>query len=330
MTAARPIGDTPAEQQIIGVSEALQCALAEARRFAQTDLPVLILGPTGTGKELFARYIHAHSLRQGRFVDVNCGALPREVIESLLFGHRRGAFTGATEATVGLVEHADRGTLFLDELTSLPGEAQAKFLRVLENGRVRRLGELDHRPARFRLVAAAPNTLPDDIAAGRFRDDLAQRIGGVVLQLPPLADRPDDIPPLAEYFAHREGCTLSLGSTALLCGHDWPGNVRQLRFVIERAAVLAEGTVLDARALELALELGRMMVRPAGAEPPEPVGRPSREHLRRVCRDADWQAERIAGALGVSRVTVFRWLRGYGLSLRTERRLARAAVRRPV
>src|SRR5206468_4996239 len=170
---------------IVGRSEAIERARQLVARYAPTRLPILIIGPTGSGKDLVAREIHRQSLRPGKLTDVNCGALPREMAESLLFGHRRGAFTGAVEATTGYVSVADRGTLFLDELGSLPLEVQAKLLRVLETGEVHVLGSDVSRATDLRVVAAAQDTLADGMRVGRFRRDLFQRLAGVAIKLPP-------------------------------------------------------------------------------------------------------------------------------------------------
>lgn len=188
---------------IVGVSAAIQKAVALVEHFAPTGFAILIVGATGTGKELLARHIHHRSRRRGELVDVNCGALPREMAESLLFGHRRGAFTGAVESTVGHVERADGGTLFLDEVLHLPPEGQVKLLRVLETGDVQRLGEGRKRNVDLRIVAAAQDDTTERLGLGVFRRDLYQRLAGVVIHLPPLAERPEDIVPLAAHFAAR-------------------------------------------------------------------------------------------------------------------------------
>src|SRR2546429_2972043 len=221
---------------IVGVSPAIRHAVIVAERYARTNLPVLLVGATGTGKELFAQHIHNRSGRPGPLVDVNCCALPREMVESLLFGHRRGAFTGAIDSVVGHVERSDRGTLFLDELGSLAPDAQGKLLRVLETGDVQPLGSSTKRRVDLRVVSAAQDDIRDALKNGRFRRDLFQRLAGVVIDLPPLVERMEDVVLIAEHVAEANGKTLDPGVRSVLEHHSWPGNVRELRFVIERAS----------------------------------------------------------------------------------------------
>jgi len=220
---------------IVGVSPAIRRGLVVAERYARTRLPILLVGATGTGKELFAEHIHERSGRPGPLVDVNCCALPRDMVESLLFGHRRGAFTGAVDSTVGHVERSDGGTLFLDELASLVPDAQGKLLRVLESGETQPLGAATKRRVDLRVICAVQDDIWTALDAGRFRRDLFQRVAGVVIELPPLAARPEDIVPLAEHFANLQGRRLEGGVDSVLVNYPWPGNVRELRMAIERA-----------------------------------------------------------------------------------------------
>src|SRR3989442_1251533 len=212
---------------IVGVSPAIRRGLVVAERYARTRLPILLVGATGTGKELFAKHIHVLSGRPGQLVDVNCCALPRDMVESLLFGHRRGAFTGAVESTVGYVERSDGGTLFLDELQSLAFEAQGKLLRVLESGEVGRLGAGTTQRVDLRLVGAVQDDINDAVEGGRFRRDLFQRAAGVVIELAPLAARPEDVVPLAEHFAGLQGRRLEPGVEHRLLNYSWPRNGRE-------------------------------------------------------------------------------------------------------
>ncbi len=242
-TAAHMIGEHPA-------MKAVKSLIA---RIAPTDSTVLITGETGTGKELVARAIHEQSLRADRaFLAVNCGALPENLIESELFGHRKGAFTGADEHRTGLFAVADGGTLFLDEIGELPLTMQAKLLRVLESGEVRRVG--DNQPTRVdvRLVCATHRNLPRMVEQAEFRRDLFYRINTLHIDVPPLRNRPDDIPLLARTFLARhlpaaQAMEQPITSAAcqLLSNHDWPGNVRELANVIEHAAILCEGLPID-------------------------------------------------------------------------------------
>lgn len=229
---------------VITQDEELIEALRFLEQLAPTDLPILIEGESGTGKEVVARAIHAMSLRRrGPWVAVNCGALPAQLQESELFGHARGAFTGAAADKPGLFEAADGGTLFLDEVGEMDPRAQVKLLRVLETGELRRLGEVRQRTVDVRIVAATNADVSEAVRAGRFRTDLLFRLGAVRTWLSPLRLRPHDILPLAQHFMRRVSphCPgLTPGARNALLAHDWPGNVRELKFVIERSLALRE------------------------------------------------------------------------------------------
>jgi two-component system, NtrC family, nitrogen regulation response regulator NtrX len=293
---------------IVGVSPAIRRAVALAERYARTRLAVLVVGATGTGKELVARYLHERSGRPGLFVDVNCCALPRDMVESLLFGHRRGAFTGAVESAVGHVERSDGGTLFLDELTGLALEAQGKLLRVLETGEVQPLGAGTKRRVDLRVVSAAQDDVGSALDGARFRRDLYQRVAGVVIELPPLVERREDVVPIAEYFAGASGKTLEPGVRSVLEHHSWPGNVRELRFVIERASCVTKNGTLSPAAVAEAIALGR--------ETPSDH-RSSLEDIVAAGLATGWNAARMAAALRIHRATLFRWLSHDGLTLRS-------------
>jgi two-component system NtrC family response regulator len=233
-------------------------ALALLEDFAATDLPVLLEGESGTGKEVVARAIHRHSgRRRNAWVAINCGALPGELHESELFGHSRGAFTGAAVEKRGLFEAADGGTLFLDEIGEMEPRAQAKLLRVLENGELRRLGETRTRRVETRVVAATNCAVDSAVSEGRFRQDVLYRLGAVRMVMPPLRERPGDILPLAEHFLRRAlawAPPFSAGARRALLRHPWRGNVRELKFAVERAAALWRqrgGAQLDERLLLL-------------------------------------------------------------------------------
>jgi sigma-54-specific transcriptional regulator len=226
-----------------------RATLDRIRQIAPSDATVLLVGETGTGKEIVARHLHALGHRAGKpFVAVNCGAFPETLVESELFGHERGAFTGAISAKPGWFEAADGGTLFLDEIGDLPAAVQVKLLRVLQEREVVRLGSRQPLPIDVRLVAATNVDLDRAVAAGRFREDLYYRLGVAVLSLLPLRERPGDILPLAEYFLRLHGQRLGGGLAALspeaeqrLLGHSWPGNIRELENVIHSALLVASG-----------------------------------------------------------------------------------------
>jgi DNA-binding NtrC family response regulator len=298
---------------IVGRSPALLAALDTARRLAATSLPILIVGETGTGKELIARYVHQASGRQGPLVDVDCGALPDDLMEALLFGHRRGAFTGAVDHHEGIIENADGGTLFLDELGSLPLRGQAKLLRVLETGEIRRVGATRTRSVDVRVVSTMQEDASKLLADGLFRPDLMQRVAGAVIRVPPLSERPDDVVPLARHFSASSNRRLEPDAEALLCDRPWPGNVRELRWTIERAALFAVDGGIGSAAVAEALEIGPGML--LGEQSAPRNGRIT--ELRAACRRYRGDADRVAAALGIGRSTLYRWLREARLELRT-------------
>jgi DNA-binding NtrC family response regulator len=243
---------------LIGNSEAMQRVRAMIEKVAETDATVLVRGESGTGKELVAREIHERNSvrRNGAFVAVNCAALPSELIESELFGHEKGAFTGAAARRQGKFEQADGGTLFLDEIGDMSANVQAKLLRALEERRIERLGSNDSIPVDVRIVSATHRPLEQEITAGNFRADLFYRLRVVTIEIAPLRERREDIPLLAETFLrnaaeHYELPVRPIGQGALrrLLEYNWPGNVRELKNTIDRAVILAEGDELSARDL---------------------------------------------------------------------------------
>lgn len=292
-------------------NEPFKRLLAVARKVATSGVNVLLLGENGTGKSLLARSLHAWSPRQGRpFVTVNCPCLQPQLLESELFGHVRGAFTGAVSDAPGLVETAEGGTLFLDEVGELPPALQPKLLRLLEERRYERVGEPRTRHADIRVIAATNRDLRAEVAAGRFREDLFYRLNVIALEMPPLRRRPEDILPTADAFlaefARAQGRptpALSPDSRLALQRHAWPGNLRELRNCIERAVVLCEGDVveaghlpeLDARGIAPALQIGDFVTLAAVEE----------EHIRRVVERAGsfMQAARL---LGINKTTLYR------------------------
>jgi len=256
-------GDGKDGPAIVGDCPAMQRLMAHVARFAPTDSTVLVLGETGTGKELVARAIHRQSRRAGEaLVCVNCAAIPETLIESELFGYEKGAFTGANTNRMGLIEAADGGTLFLDEIGELPMEAQARLLRFIQEGEIRRIGSVHSRKVNVRLICATHRDLQTLAAEGRFRQDLYYRINVLRLSLPALRDRGKDILYLAETLLARQverfgrgTMTLSPRAIQAITTYQWPGNVRELEHAIERAVILTEGDEIDNETLGIDLEL---------------------------------------------------------------------------
>ena len=261
---------------IVGHSAALREVVAIARKVARHPSTVLVTGESGTGKELIARLVHSASPRvSGPFVPVNCAAIPEALMESELFGHARGAFTGAAQDRRGLFEEADGGTIFLDEIGELPLPLQVKLLRVLQEGEIRRVGDNASRTVDVRVVAATSRDLEAEVAAARFRADLYYRVNVVRLRLPPLRERREDISDLAKHFAVAHAARLAMPAPAItpaamrtLLEYGWPGNVRELENVIERALVLTDDARIDAPQLPPEL----------GAAPPAATASPNGAH----------------------------------------------------
>ena len=257
-----------ARHQLVGASPALKNIMDQVRRAAPTTATVLLLGESGVGKELIARAIHRNSQRaRQRFVEVNCAAIPEELIESELFGHERGAFTGATEKQVGKFEQADGGTIFLDEIGDMSAKTQAKVLRVLQEGEVERLGSNKTIKVDVRVIAATNKDLEDEIANGRFRDDLYFRLSVIPIQVPPLRDRVEDIPQLVQHFAQqfsqnnsRRAAKFSPGAMQALMQNRWRGNIRELRNVVERLLIMSERDVIEADDVAASARGGRQSI----------------------------------------------------------------------
>jgi transcriptional regulator with GAF, ATPase, and Fis domain len=264
------LGGSAGRDALIGADGGLRAVFERVALVGKSDVPVLILGETGSGKEMVAREIHQRSPRAaGPFVRVNCGAIPPELIDSELFGHERGSFTGATSQRRGWFERANGGTLLLDEIGDLPPAAQVRLLRVLQDGYVQRVGGERGIQVDVRIVAATHRDLPLMIQEGHFREDLWYRLATFPIVLPPLRERRGDIPALARHFARRAASRFGLrlqlptaADLALLCAYDWPGNVRELAAVLDRAAILGDG-----RALDVATALGAVPTAPARTPP---------------------------------------------------------------
>ncbi len=310
---------------LLGVSAAIRELLDQIERVATSRAPVLIRGETGTGKELVARALHERSDRaRAGFVPVNCGALTETLLESELFGHVRGAFTGADRDRPGLVEEADGGTLFLDEVGEMTPSLQVKLLRTLETGEVRRVGDRHDRRVDVRVVSATHRDLDSDVASGRFRQDLYYRLNTVTLEVPPLRRRRVDIPFLAQHFAEMLGeqtarrITLDESFLDALSRHDFPGNVRELRNAVERAIALA--TSDDSVSADL-LPRSFDPSHGVGVGVAETPGGTLRERVEHLERDAIREAEalcagnrtRMARQLGLSRLGLRKKMRRLGL-----------------
>ncbi|MFC3550375.1 sigma-54-dependent transcriptional regulator [Lysobacter cavernae] len=291
---------------LIYADPASETALTLACQVARSELPVLITGPNGAGKEKFAEIIHANSLvRSGPFVALNCGALPSELIEAELFGAEAGAYTGANRAREGKFEAADGGTLFLDEIGTLPPAGQVKLLRVLETGRFERLGGNRERTVKVRIVSATNANLPAQIAAGHFREDLYYRLNAIEIKVPPLAQRPDDILPLARHFLP-PGKRLGDDAERALLAHAWPGNVRELRNTIQRGALLARGEAIGAGDLGL-------LAASNGTAAPLNGDEPDRASIEAALQRSGGVLAQAAHELGLSRQALYRRLDRLGI-----------------
>jgi DNA-binding NtrC family response regulator len=307
-------------KSIIGNSAAMQEIFRLVERAGPSDRAILIQGESGTGKELVAEALHHSSQRADRpLVAVNCAALPETLLESELFGHEKGAFTGAVAAKQGLFEAADGGTLFIDEIGEMPGSLQAKLLRVLENGSLRRVGSIQERKVDVRLLAATNRDLSVEIKAGRFREDLYYRINVMSLELPPLREREGDVELLVD---HLLGDDWHIEEDALqaLNRYSWPGNVRQLSNVLERAKILADDDAIRLKDLPKEVLLGAA----SGGKttPPTPVALPDttddlhlfqKQKVLAVLQREAFNKAKAARALGISRRKLYRLLEKYGL-----------------
>jgi DNA-binding NtrC family response regulator len=295
----------------VGASRIIQDVCHLVRRAAASASPVLITGESGTGKELVARALHQLSARGGSFVAINCAALPENLLESELFGHEKGAFTGADREKQGLLEAAHRGTLFLDEVTELPAALQPKLLRALEEGEVRRLGATQPRQFDIRFVAATNRDIERRVAEGHFRDDLFWRLHVLHVHVPPLRDRTADIPLLVEHFLSER--TASPEAIAVLTAYAWPGNVRELRNALERAATLATGPEIQVHDLPPRIrDSGSAVIRVADASRRNlPLRDLERAYILEVLRQTGGNKSRAADILGLDRKTLYRKLDEY-------------------
>jgi formate hydrogenlyase transcriptional activator len=306
-------------EQIIGTSSALEAVLEQVEQVAPTDSTVLIQGETGTGKELIARAIHNLSARCGRpFVKLNCAAIPFDLLESELFGHERGAFTGAIAQRVGRFELADKGTLFLDEVGDIPPGLQPKLLRVLQEQEFERLGGTRTHQVDVRLVAATNRNLMDMVKRNEFRSDLYYRLNVFPIPLPPLRERREDIPALVEHFVEiysrrmdKRIEHIAPETMSALTSHPWPGNIRELQNFIERSVIVTSGNVLQPPLGSLQNSAGAESLGAVTLEDAE------REHIRKILEQTRWVVAGPNGAaarLGIKRSTLYFRMQKLGIS----------------
>jgi len=303
---------------IIAHSETMQHVIELSRRVASVDSTVLITGESGVGKERFARFIHEESERtRGSFVAINCGAVPESLLESELFGHAKGAFTGATQDRPGLFEAAHGGTLFLDEIGEVPPLMQVKLLRVLQEREVRRVGENKNRKVNVRVIAATNRDLVSEVNAARFRQDLYYRLRVVEIRVPPLRERREDILPLARLFLTEANARTGRKATAFtpraanqLIRYGWPGNVRELENAVERAVVLAKGIRLDLQ--DLPEEVGLALPSTYAPGDVRPLEEVERNYILAVLRTNNGDKARTAEQLQIGTATLYRKLKQYG------------------
>ncbi|HET7791280.1 MAG TPA: sigma-54 dependent transcriptional regulator [Gemmatimonadales bacterium] len=318
-----------ARYEIVGSSKAIKQVIETIEKVAATQARILVTGENGTGKELVARAIHALSPRaEGPFVEVNCAAIPAELIESELFGHVKGSFTGAFADRAGKFELADGGTLFLDEIGDMSLAAQAKVLRALQEGIVTRVGSAKTLPVDVRVVAATNKNLAQEITAGRFRDDLLYRLNVVPIEVPPLRARRGDIPDLVRHFAAELGRRAGLptrafdpGAVEALTAHEWPGNIRELRNAVERLLILAPGATVTAEDVARFAAPSPDGGAPAGTA--EWLGAKTfeefkqaaeRSYLHAKLKENDWNVSETARTLDMPRSNLYKKIERYGLA----------------
>jgi DNA-binding NtrC family response regulator len=306
---------------IIASSSGMRRVLDLVARVAPTDATVLIGGESGTGKELIAKAIHhASAHASGPFVAVNCGALPEALLESELFGHVKGAFTGASAAKTGLFEEAHQGTLFLDEIGELPQQLQVKLLRALQSGEVRPVGSNQATTVASRVLAATNRDLEQMVRQGGFREDLFYRLNVITIALPPLRERREDIPALTEHFLERlsakQGRSLRLSPDALdrLLGYAWPGNVRELENAIERAAILSRTDAVRIEDLPPHVAAGLVLGQAPALPEQQSLAVMEKSHIIQTLERCGWSYSRAAEALGIGRTTLWRKVKEYRIS----------------
>ncbi len=325
----RRLVEQTADSEILGSAPSIQHVMETIASVADADANILILGESGTGKELIANALHERSSRrEGPFVKINCAALPKELIESELFGHMKGSFTGATTEKVGLLEEAHKGSLLLDEITEMPVDLQAKLLRVLEERVVRRIGGAKSIPVDFRLISSSNRNPEQAVKEGHLRQDLYFRINTVTIEVPPLRERREDLPILVQAFLERYRSKHARAIDAIepeayrrLLAYQWPGNVRELQHAIERAVLVAHGRELTLGDLPETLQHGVGETGPAGSIAPSEVPSGSLEEIERASilkalEATRWNKQAAAALLGLRRPTLYSKMRKHNIPQR--------------
>jgi transcriptional regulator with PAS, ATPase and Fis domain len=302
----------------LGISPAIRRLAAAAEQVLTSEHPVLLLGETGAGKNVLANWLHERSGRSGDFVDLNCAGLSSDLLESEVFGHERGAFTGAVGAKPGLLEVADGGSLFLDEIGDMDVRVQAKLLKVVEEQRFRRLGDVKCRQVDVRLIAATHENLGAAVKQKRFRADFYYRISTLPLHVPSLRERAQDVPVLAAYFLReharrraRGAAELSTAALKALCEYDWPGNIRELVSVIERAMLKCQGGVIHPE--HLSLEGIGGTVPPAAPAANLTLEQVKLRHIEKVLEEEHYHVDQAARRLGMPKSTLYQELKRLGI-----------------
>ena len=311
------VGD---ETKMIGASRTYRHVVEQAEQVARSDARVLLTGESGTGKELLAAHLHRMSpFSSGPFVKVNCAAIPVELLESELFGHEKGSFTGATSRRRGKFELADGGSIFLDEVGDLHETSQAKLLRVLQEGEFQRVGGSDSIRVAVRVIAATNQDLPNLVEHKKFREDLYYRLSVVPIRVPPLRERIEDVRPLAEYFL-QDFCrrnnfksrAIDDGVWELLCGYRWPGNVRELRNMVERMAILTSSGIITKESIPLEIRMPPERASASSLE--ETRVQAERRRIQQALEESGWNVSAAARTLGIERTNLHKRIRALGIT----------------
>lgn len=309
-------------ESILGNTAAIQDAVALARKVSPTDATVLLLGETGTGKEVFAQAIHHASMRNGKlFMALNCSAFGKDLLESEIFGHKAGAFTGATKDKKGLIEEANYGTLFLDEIGEMPVELQAKLLRVLESGEFIKVGDTRPVKVNVRIIAATNRNLQEEVNQARFREDLYYRLNVFTIALPALRERKKDIPVLADYFLHQFAQKTNQRINSMspdflehLQQHEWKGNIRELKNIMERAVILATGDTLTTDSLPLELQSDLSYTHKTATLSAFDLSSVEKLHIQRVLNHTKGNKTEAARLLNIGLTTLYRKIEEYHIT----------------